>query len=52
MSEIETNSKFLKFYEEVINMLDWAIDQEHISDETGILLAREINEIKEKIENE
>lgn len=52
MTEKESNNKFQKFYNEVIDIIDWAIYQEYIKDETGILLAREINTAKEKIENE
>lgn len=52
MSEKESNNKFLKFYDELNNLLAWAHDHKEISEQQMIMLLKYINEIKEEIENE
>lgn len=52
MSEKESNNKFYKYHDEIIDLIEWAMYQEIISDEQGISLVQNINEIKAKLENE
>lgn len=52
MSENEAKNKFLKLNEEVEDLIQWAVYQEHISYDAGNILLDNLEEIKREIEEE
>lgn len=51
MTEKESSNKFLKFHEEIIDLMGWAYDNKEITEQQLFMFIRYINEIKEEIEN-
>lgn len=52
MTKQEGNSKFQKLYDEIVDILYWAEDQGHITDDQKYLLIQNIAASKEEIEKE
>lgn len=44
--------KFQKLYEEIVDIIHWAVYQEHISEDAGDILLQNIERDKEEIENQ
>lgn len=44
--------KFAKLFDEVIDIINWAVEQHHINDDAATVLIRNIGSAKDEIENE